>query len=770
MAATLKTSKQQYSRYYGNLRGVDFASALSDVDDNRLAFAVNMYRDYNSGQGESVETIPGFRRIIPDAIDEGEVYGIHAFVNKADDGMKTDILVHVGDSLFKLLFNTIDGNPVASLLDTNMNKQKSTSFSFNNRLYIIDGKNYLYYDGTGIHDASSVDSAYIPTTHINIIPGGENRDTGKEYDQRNLFSPYFKNTFVGDGHVESKSEGPVWVGTNEYFLSERDLDENVVYSWKEDDNSDYFWTGSDIIQFRYTVSGQTPFTQGDEPNAGYVAFNAEDNKVWVTVTDRISVKKYGHELACTYSEDPSVLTPTDGKRYYFDPKNGRIKFGEAPSDPTLVKMSDSETLCYPAGYAGIEITAKKKISAVSGLTVDLQTDEPNSIIKGCTIATIFDKRVFMSGNPRYPNHVFYCGRNSVTGHIDPTYWGVLNYWQEGITMSPVTGLVPVSDTLMVLKSDTKQECSIFYRKPELTNINVMPVQYNGTNGAPGIGCVGACKNFIDDPVFLSNKGLEAVGMLSTAYERSIYHRSYLIDQKLTECDLASAVMEVWNGWLIILVDGKMFLADSRKTFTHGTGSKQYEWFYCENIGVWEGQTESEKGDMTGGTFHKAVCLKTIGNDLYFGTDNGYLCKFNFDLRTNGEIPASAYTFDGRTIFCCAATKMDNCGVPGLTKNTVKKSTVIKTRAMQSSAAKVKIRTNRKPYTQIARINSTLFSFDNMDFDDFSFITDEQSLFSVREKEKKWVEKQYFIYSDEFMKPFSLNYITYRYQIAGRFKT
>lgn len=706
--ASLVSNKSTYTKFYNNLRGVDFASALSDVDDNRLAFAVNMYRDYNSGQGESVETIPGFRRIISDAIDEGEVYGIHAFVNKSDAGMKTDILVHVGDLLF-ILLNSSNGNPVAFPIKTDMNKQKSTSFSFNNRLYIIDGKNYLYYDGTNIHDASSVDSAYVPTTHINIIPGGENRDTGKEYDQRNLFSPYFKNTFVGDGRATT--------GTVDYYLSENDLE------------------------------------------------------------DDIKVVVYGEELERDTSDFPSEpYDPADPSgwslKYWFDPKDGHIRFGVPPQDPQITenRSAGQSGLRYPAGYAGIEITAKKKISAVSGLTVDLQTDEPNSIIKGCTIATIFDKRVFMSGNPKYPNHVFFCGRNSVTGHIDPTYWGVLNYWQEGITMSPVTGLVPVSDTLMVLKSDTKQECSIFYRKPELTNINVMPVQYNGTNGAPGIGCVGACKNFIDDPVFLSNKGLEAVGMLSTAYERSIYHRSYLIDQKLTECDLASAVMEVWNGWLIILVDGKMFLADSRKTFTHGTGSKQYEWFYCENIGVWEGQTESEKGDMTGGTFHKAVCLKTIGNDLYFGTDNGYLCKFNFDLRTNGEIPASAYTFDGRTIFCCAATKMDNCGVPGLTKNTVKKSTVIKTRAMQSSAAKVKIRTNRKPYTQIARINSTLFSFDNMDFDDFSFITDEQSLFSVREKEKKWVEKQYFIYSDEFMKPFSLNYITYRYQIAGRFKT
>lgn len=46
---------------------------------------------------------------------------------------------------------------------------------------------------------------------------------------------------------------------------------------------------------------------------------------------------------------------------------------------------------------------------------------------------------------------------------------------------------------------------------------------------------------------------------------------------------------------------------------------------------------------------------------------------------------------------------------------------------------------------------------------------DKSLYSVKEKEKKWVEKQYYIYSDEYCKPFSLYYISYRYTVAGRYK-
>ena len=67
------------------------------------------------------------------------------------------------------------------------------------------------------------------------------------------------------------------------------------------------------------------------------------------------------------------------------------------------------------------------------------------------------------------------------------------------------------------------------------------------------------------------------------------------------------------------------------------------------------------------------------------------------------------------------------------------------------------------------IGYTLFSFENIDFTDFSFITTDQSLFSVREKEKQWVEKQYYIYSDEYLKPFALYYISFRYNISGRYK-
>ena len=856
----LLKSRDVYNRYYGDFRGVDFSSDHTQVIEQRLAYAVNMYKDYQSGQGKALETIAGFRRriVLP---EEAEIYGIHHFQHKAEGGaIQTKILIHAGNKLYLWhnypdtigvvmketvtlpeasettsggvhTFNIFLGENVAEIVgvympdgeditlnasykaDTHtltiqrsdlaaedvlylsyyegaiktedalfagMNTRKSASFIFNNRLYIVDGVNYLLYDGSKV--SSVLDNAYIPTTYKNIIPSGENADAGAEYEHRNLLQPKFKHTFFGDG--ENKV----------FYMNENELDAIA------------------------------------------------------------EVKVYGETL-------------TEGEGYTVNLLEGKIELTEAPAKPADKNL--------PETHAGVEITAEKAYESEQ--------------ITGCSLSAIFDERVFLSGNPDYPNNIYYCGRNNITGRTDPSYFPATNYVADGVGMAAITGMLVVADTLMVLKGDTQQDGSVYFHTAYATGDDLHPKDYPSTRGLAGIGCLGACINFLDDPVFISRLGVEAVGQLSVRYERAIEHRSSLIDAKLVNMELKNASLEEWNGYLIALVDGKIFMADSRQRYAHDTGVVQYEWYYLEDIGIFKnqyleyryatrlysefegvnvhyctkckkgakqctcGNTEHHieipislantvfyhdtgetkdltgtianapgadgtasaeifdelvnviiddtsysigvyyaihevydeltnefvryeaylcegKGNYTGGVFNKACIVKSLENNLFFGTVNGIVCSFNFDKRNEmGEIPPQFYSFDERTIHCGCATKMDCCGVPHLTKNTVKKSTVVKTKSLQASAAKIKVRTNKKPYNQIARINSSLFSFENMDFSDYSFITTEQSLFSVKEKEKQWVEKQYYIYSDEYLKPFALYYISFRYNIAGRYK-
>ena len=320
MAYSFKTKENlskgttEYNRYYGNFRGVDFSNDHTQVNPSRLAYAVNMYKDYRSKQGVALETVAGFRKrcnfgktpqIAANGVATGvfvnnvgkEVYGIIYFQYKSGDTVKTSVLVHVGQILWlwrnypqsvnvpikgeiKLpeptseietngtTIKTFDVvlefpcNAVISLhrktgeditlniskytassktlqivsselsagevlnisyyeyvlpnsdaLYLFMNYRKSQHFVFNNRLYILDGKNYLVYDGSSISQVKN--SAYVPTTYIGIIPAGENADIGTEYEQRNILTPKFKHTFIADGT------------TKEFFMNENNLDSVV---------------------------------------------------------------------------------------------------------------------------------------------------------------------------------------------------------------------------------------------------------------------------------------------------------------------------------------------------------------------------------------------------------------------------------------------------------------------------------------------------------------------------------------------------------------
>lgn len=875
----LSKAVAEYSRHYGNFKGVDFSNDHTQVHASRLAYLVNMYKDYKSGQGEALETMAGYRRRadfsktiavnasgIATATDvtepNREIYGVFYFKAKLADGAER-VVVHSGKRLFlwhnypysinistskgvtapaptrsdevggatlytyaiKLAFvceavisvklqsgsditgvasfdkatNTLsltssevlqgdiieveyyEGITTSSdLLYAEMNEHKSEYFIFNNLLYILDGKNYLVYDGVDIMPVVNYGDkhpVYVPTTYINIVPAGDNADAGREYEQRNILTPRFKHTFVADGT------------TTDFYMNENNLDSIV------------------------------------------------------------SVKVYGVETTA----------------YTADLVNGKITLSTAPTKPEETSREDGSK--YEQGYAGVEITASKVFKTIDGVT-DNMSNIAELILK-CTLCTTYDGRVFCTGNPDYHNYIFFCGRN-ITGYADPSYFGILNYMQDGVGMSPITGIMCVSDTLMVLKSDTQQDSAIYFHTATDSNLHLLPRIYPSVQGLSGLGCMGACCNFLDDPIFISRLGVEGVGQLKIASERSNEHRSRLIDTKLVNTDLSQVCLEEWGGYLCVLTDGKIFLADSRQRYEDETGAMQYEWYYLENIGTWDNQYKEfkyasvlpeelvgvkveyegeeyeielaevvetindepknlcgeivnepdmygktdikiyskpvvahigeleytvgisyviyemkdeagevierhaylceTKNNYTGGQFRRATVLRSFSDNLFFGCENGIVCSFNFDLRgEDGELPTTTYSYDNRTIVCGCATVMDNCGIPHLTKTTIKRSTVIKTKSFKNSSAKIKVRTNKKPYVQIARINNAIFSFEDLDFSDLTFNTTEQSLFAIKEKEKQWVEKQYYLYSDEYLRPFALFSISYRYRVAGRYK-
>ena len=260
----------------------------------------------------------------------------------------------------------------------------------------------------------------------------------------------------------------------------------------------------------------------------------------------------------------------DISEYTVDTTGGRIIFNTAPVEPLTV------------GQDNVSIKFRKTVAGY------------RNRINNCTLLQVFDNRVFFSGNKDYPNVIWHCSLN------DPSYCSDLDYYNEGLDLAEVTGLVAGNNALWVFKEPSQANTTVFYHNPTIDS--EYGKIYPSTHSSISTGCVGKAINFNDDIAFFSERGMEAInGDVTT--EQVIAHRSSLIDRKLlAETDYKDMLLEEWEGYLMIFLNNKVYLADSRSKFQNDNHI-EYEWFY------WE--------------LNKNItCTKVHEGILYLGTNDG----------------------------------------------------------------------------------------------------------------------------------------------------
>ena len=193
-------------------------------------------------------------------------------------------------------------------------------------------------------------------------------------------------------------------------------------------------------------------------------------------------------------------------------------------------------------------------------------------ILNCTLLQVFDNRVFFSGNPDYPNVVWHCSLDN------PAYVSDLDYYREGMDEAQVRGLVAGNNALWVFREPSEANTNVFYHTPTLDDD--YGKIYPSTHSSVTIGCVGKAINFNDDIVFFSERGMEGIsGDVTT--EQVAAHRSSLVDRKMiAEADYKNMILEEWEGYLLVIIGDKVYLADSRTSFTN-ENHIEYEWFYWQ---------------------------------------------------------------------------------------------------------------------------------------------------------------------------------------------
>ena len=398
---------------------------------------MNVWKNYKSNNGKCIET-----RLDLDLLEEYQekIYGLFFY---AFNG-KTHMIVHTGDKLYQ----------DSAVIYSNMAKNKSNFFVFNNILYIKDGEKYLRYDGIEVKEVEG----YIPTTSISRSPTGG----GKIYEDVNLLNPIRKNSFCSDG------------ASTEYVLDVESID------------SDY--------------------------------------KVRAWIDDKET---------------------TDFKVNY---STNKITFNNAPKEPDT------------PGADNVVIQFKKEVKGY------------RDRIDKCTLVEVFDNRVFFSGNKDYPNFLWHCSLDN------PEYCSDLDYYTEGTNDSSIKAIVSGNNALWVMKEPSQTNTTIFYHNPTV-DADYGKI-YPSTHSSISTGCMTTGINFNDAICFFSDRGLEAIsGDVTT--EQVIGHKSSLVDNKLlNESKYKDMILEEWEGYLLVIVGNKVYLADSRAVVNINENT-EYEWFYWE---------------------------------------------------------------------------------------------------------------------------------------------------------------------------------------------
>lgn len=203
------------------------------------------------------------------------------------------------------------------------------------------------------------------------------------------------------------------------------------------------------------------------------------------------------------------------------------------------------------GEDNIEITATR--------TVEGYADRINK----CCIGILFGvngaaDRLFLSGNPDYPNQDWY------SGQYDLTYWPDTAYSKLGTAKSAIMGYSIIENRIAAHKDERETDRNVVIRQGNLVDSEpAFPI----TNTIQGPGAIAKysfayCAN---EPVFLTNLGIYAITPSDIVGERFSQNRSYYMNGKLLdEANKADAYACVYKDMYWLCLNGVAYILDGQQ--------------------------------------------------------------------------------------------------------------------------------------------------------------------------------------------------------------
>lgn len=487
-------------------KGIDLNNAASNVEAYRSPDAPNMIRD----EVGKVRKRMGYRTVETLEVSEGTSGAINGHF-----ALKGKELIHVGTALKS---RTEDGTGWETLY-SDMNDRRSVGMIFNGKLYILDGKTYLCYDGETVQSVTQ--NGRVPTIIISRRPAGG----GTTYEPLNLCSRAWTESFLSDGT------------STVYQLTAKDLAKDAV-----------------------------------------TAEQLQNDGTWKTLQEN-----------------------TD---FTVDRALGKVTFAKAPAASPVTGQDNIHITAYKdrEGYA--DRVNKMQIAILFGVN-----GSPD--------------RIFVAGNPDYPNIDYYSELN------DPTFIGDTSYSTVGQSDATIVGYSVVGNYLAAHKASGADGRNVIIRSGTMDSSG--NAQFNIVNTLKGEGAVSqyAFQSLKNEPLFLTKSGVYGITVGEMTGERINELRSLHISEALRkEAGINEAVAWVWRDFYILSVGGgTVYLLDGmQKEYSKDAPWSSYQYECYKLVGV------------------PARIWWDDGDTLWFGTADGRICKFYTDV----DDPKS-YNDDGAAI-------------------------------------------------------------------------------------------------------------------------
>lgn len=490
------------------------------------------------------------------------------------------------------------------------------------------------------YKVSIIPSGTVVSAYLDFEPDKyKNYTVGDKYNAKGVF---LKLEYLDGTKAELSLEGNNEVTTipqmHDTLRSAQKIEVTVIYMKGEFSTP---LTYSIIVNIANVQSNSTP------PEDYRIAIGDVDGKLFETLTYQESTITLGKQKdnSCIYPIFHKDQIKVDDEASNHDTFGYNVYTGSNPSKDCIGYMDLGLIDDYGNLIRNSHIVLFEDVlNPIEGdgnivVTYPHYVEGYSERINRCKFGKVYNKRLFVSGNPEYKNCDWHTSEINIAqtenydldSTKDFTYFSDLDYCRYGSDETAVVGYDIYRDgDLIVFKETSRNEATLYKRTSSLINAidyagntlnnNLVEEAYPcfdiNNNGGEGSFTPQTIVNFVGDTLFLTRSGLKVLSSKETTSNNAkyTYDVSSYINAKITNEQLENARLFAHKERLILKTKRGVYFGE----YNLRNDNNEYEWYFIDNV--------------------NASLFFELDNELYFADNNGSICKFTKGSTSYVDIP------------------------------------------------------------------------------------------------------------------------------------